>query len=43
VLTAQWSTIFPRGLTRPPPGHGRIKIEMSPKLTPPAGPCWRCV
>src|SRR5207237_217975 len=37
VLTAQWSTSLPRVLTSPPPGHGRIEIEISSKLTPPAG------
>src|SRR4030095_10360297 len=34
---AQWSTILPRVLTSPPPGHGRIEIEMSSISTPPAG------
>ena len=37
VLKAQWSYTLPRVLTSPPPGHGRIEMEMSSKLTPPAG------
>src|SRR2546427_11567049 len=37
TLSAQWSTMCPRVLTRPPPGHGRIEIEMSSKNTAPDG------
>src|SRR5262245_58884945 len=37
TLSDQWSTRRPRVLTRPPPGHGRIEIEMSSKKTAPDG------
>src|SRR2546422_2335364 len=37
TLSAQWSTMCPRVLTRPPPGQGRIEIEMSSKNTAPEG------
>src|SRR6266480_2879920 len=37
TLSAQWSTMCPRVLTRPPPGQGRMEIEMSSKNTAPDG------
>src|SRR5207247_10233439 len=37
TLSAQWSTMCPRVLTRPPPGQGRMEIEMSSKNTAPEG------
>src|SRR5438046_8840320 len=37
TLSAQWSTMCPRVLTRPQPGQGRIEIEMSSKNTAPEG------
>src|SRR5207249_11144280 len=37
TLSAQWSTMRQNVQTRPPPGQGRIEIEMSSKKTAPEG------